>query len=60
MINTVARFTKRLIRDDSGQDMVEYVLIFALVSIIALAAVTAAGQSVLTLWTTISGGLPAI
>ena len=44
-------------QDDEGQDLVEYALIAGLVSIIAVAAITAAGGSIRTIWTSISNAL---
>ncbi len=48
---------RRMWQDDDGQDMVEYALIAGLVSIIAVIAVTAAGQSINTVWTNVSNAL---
>jgi len=44
-------------QDDEGQDLVEYALIAGLVSIIAVVAITAAGGSIKTIWTSISNAL---
>ena len=44
-------------QDDEGQDLVEYALIAGLVSIIAVVAITAAGGSIKTIWTSISTAL---
>ena len=44
-------------QDDEGQDLVEYALIAGLVSIIAVVAITAAGGSIRTIWTSISNAL---
>jgi Flp pilus assembly pilin Flp len=49
----------QLVRDEDGQDMVEYALILGLISIIAVVAVTATGVSIQTLWNTISTGVAA-
>ena len=49
----------RIVREEEGQDMVEYALIFGLVSIIAVGAVTTAGTSIQTFWNTISAGVAA-
>ena len=51
------RFGGRLIREESGQDMVEYVLIFALVSIVAITAVATTGGVIKGLWESIQGVL---
>lgn len=43
----------QLMRDEEGQDMVEYALILGLISIIAVIAVTATGVSIGTIWTNV-------
>jgi pilus assembly protein Flp/PilA len=58
-MNVLQRLITKAIQDERGQDMVEYVLIMALVSVVAVGAVKLAGQSVQGLWTTISTSLPA-
>jgi len=47
-------------QDDEGQDLVEYALIAGLVSIIAVVAITAAGGSIKTIWTSISTALAGV
>lgn len=49
MVNITARF-RALVRDDSGQDIVEYALLAGLVSLIATAAVFASGTRVNAIW----------
>ena len=49
----VGKLVRRLIRDDCGQDMVEYVLIFALVSIVAISAVALTGGAIKGFWESI-------
>ena len=53
-------FSRRVMHEDRGQDMVEYVLIFALVSIIAVVAVTTAGVSINNFWIAISAKIAAL
>ena len=53
----VSNFIVRLIREESGQDMVEYVLIFALVSIVAIGAVATTGDRINQFWSVISSVL---
>jgi Flp pilus assembly pilin Flp len=48
---------RRLLHEDSGQDMVEYVLIFALVSVVAITAVAATGEWINAFWGAISAVL---
>ena len=47
-------------QDDEGQDLVEYALIAALVSVVVIASITAAGVSIHGIWTSISGALTAV
>jgi Flp pilus assembly pilin Flp len=51
---------RRIRREDTGQDIVEYVLMFGLVSIAALSAVLLAGPAIRALWTGIAGQLAAL
>jgi Flp pilus assembly pilin Flp len=48
---------RRIATEDSGQDMVEYVLIFALVSIVAISAVATTGGAIKGFWESIQGVL---
>ena len=48
---------RTLMRDDSGQDLLEYALLVALIALVAIAAVTAAGTSVSAIFTSIAGKL---
>jgi len=43
-------FLHQIMREEDGQDMVEYALILGLVSIIAVLAVTATGVAVNDIW----------
>jgi len=43
-------FLHQIMREEDGQDMVEYALILGLVSIIAVVAVTATGGAVNSIW----------
>ena len=48
---------RRIATEDTGQDMVEYVLIFALVSIVAISAVATTGGAIKGFWESIQGVL---
>jgi pilus assembly protein Flp/PilA len=50
---------KNLVKDQEGQDLVEYALLFGLISLAAIAAITATGVSVNTIWTAIQTALAA-
>ena len=43
-------FLNRLVREEEGQDMVEYALILGLVSIVAVVAVTLTGTAIKQIW----------
>jgi pilus assembly protein Flp/PilA len=53
VINRVRAF----IRQDEGQDLLEYALLVALIALVAVGAVTAAGTSVSDIFTKIAGSL---
>ena len=52
-VNVVRAF----VNDDSGQDLLEYALLVALIALVAFAAVAAAGQSVNGIFDNIAGKL---
>jgi pilus assembly protein Flp/PilA len=47
------------VRDEEGQDLLEYALLVALIALIAIGAVGAAGTSVKTIFNSIAGQLNA-
>ncbi|MDH3216692.1 MAG: Flp family type IVb pilin [Candidatus Krumholzibacteria bacterium] len=51
-------FLKRLLRQDEGQDMVEYGLLAAFISIVAIAALQAIGPLVNAVYVNIQNALP--
>ena len=53
MVNYVTSF----VRKDDGQDLLEYALLVALIAIVAVGAVTAAGQTVNGIFTQIAGAI---
>ena len=55
-MNLITRL-RALVRDDEGQDLLEYALLVALIALVAIAAVTAAGTSVSTIFTNIAAKL---
>ena len=46
----------RLLKEEDGQGMIEYALIAALISIIAIAAIMAVGPDVKALWDKVEAG----
>lgn len=57
-MNLITRL-RNLLRNDSGQDLLEYALLVALIALVAIAAVTAAGGSVKTIFQSIADKLTA-
>lgn len=51
---------RRLIRDNSGQDLLEYGLLAGLIALVVFGAVTNAGLSIATFWTGIASSLGAV
>ena len=54
--NLITRM-RSLMSDDSGQDLLEYALLVALIALVAVAAVTSTGQSVNKIFDTVSSKL---
>jgi len=52
-------YLKSFVRQDEGQDLLEYALLVALIALVAIIAVTAAGTSVSTIFTSIANALAA-
>jgi pilus assembly protein Flp/PilA len=50
---------RRLREDASGQDLIEYALLIALISLVAIGSITAAGTSINAVWNKISANLAA-
>ncbi|MBI2222525.1 MAG: Flp family type IVb pilin [Acidobacteria bacterium] len=50
-------YLKSFVRDDEGQDLLEYALLVALIALVAVVAVTAAGTSVNDIFTKIAAEL---
>jgi pilus assembly protein Flp/PilA len=57
-MNFITRL-RSFVRDEEGQDLIEYALLVALISLIAVAAVTSAGSAVNNIFTSIAGSLKA-
>jgi pilus assembly protein Flp/PilA len=48
---------RTLMRDDSGQDLLEYALLVALIALVAVAAVTSSGQAVNSIFSQVATSL---
>ncbi len=48
---------RRFVREEEGQGLVEYALIIGLIAVVAIAALTASGGSISSIFGTISGKL---
>jgi Flp pilus assembly pilin Flp len=49
MLNLIARF-RALLRNDKGQDLIEYALLAGLIALVAVAAIGDAGTEVDAIW----------
>jgi Flp pilus assembly pilin Flp len=49
---------RRLAHDDSGQDLIEYAMLVALIALFCVGAVGLAGQKVAAVFTAIVGAIP--
>jgi pilus assembly protein Flp/PilA len=47
-----------LVREDEGQDLLEYALLVALIALVAVVAVTGAGTKVVEVFTSIANQIP--
>jgi len=53
----LVNFVKSFVRNDEGQDLLEYALLVALIALVAIAAVGLAGGSVKTIFNNIASQL---
>ena len=53
----VTYLTSFVRKSDEGQDLLEYALLVALIAIVAIGAVTLAGQKVDTIFTQVANGI---
>jgi len=58
-MSMLLNFVKSFVREEEGQDLLEYALLVALIALIAIGAVGAAGTSVSQIFTNIAGQLAA-
>ena len=57
MSQFVVEFFGRLVREEEGQDLVEYALLLGLIALVAVVAITATGTAVNQIWEAIQGML---
>lgn len=50
-------YVRGLLRNDSGQDLLEYALLVALIALVCVGVITSAGEGVQTIFTNITGEL---
>jgi pilus assembly protein Flp/PilA len=51
---------RRFVREDSGQDLLEYGMLAALIAVVVLAAVSNSGSSINNLWTAVAASMAAV
>lgn len=56
MKNLIARF----IREDEGQDLIEYALLMGLIALICIAAIRGGGRAVSNIWSDIQTALEGV
>ena len=56
-MNSLITRMRTLMRDDSGQDLLEYALLVALIALVAVAAVKNSGQAVNSIFTSVASQL---
>jgi len=55
-MNLITRL-RHMVRDEAGQDLLEYALLIALIALVCVAAVAAAGVQVQTIFTQIAAAI---
>lgn len=58
-MNRLISYVKSFVREDEGQDLLEYALLVALIALVAVLAVTQAGEAVQTIFQNIANALTA-
>ena len=56
-MSQLVAYVNRIARNEEGQDLLEYALLVALIAIVAVGAVTAAGTTVNGIFTQIAGAI---
>lgn len=50
---------RSLVRNEEGQDLIEYAMLVSLIALICVVAVTLAGEQVEAIFTAVAGAIPA-
>ncbi|HVL68971.1 MAG TPA: Flp family type IVb pilin [Vicinamibacterales bacterium] len=58
-MSQLVAIVKSFARNEEGQDLLEYALLVALIALVAIAAVTMAGETVSAIFTEIAGAISA-
>ncbi len=58
-MSTMKQLVERIVREESGQDMVEYALVLGVIAVAGLTALIALGPKVADLWNDANSGVPA-
>jgi pilus assembly protein Flp/PilA len=56
-VETFVAFLNRVVREEEGQDMVEYALLVGLISVAAIAALITARGAIIALWGAVTTAL---
>jgi pilus assembly protein Flp/PilA len=56
----VQQWIRRLVREDAGQDLVEYALLAALIAAVSVAALNGLGTTVFDFYTKLTGAIPKV
>jgi pilus assembly protein Flp/PilA len=54
----MSQWVRRFVREDHGQDLVEYAMLLALIALVVVGGVTAFGTAISTWYTNLAGALP--
>ena len=55
---TTSKFCSRLVGEEDGQDLIEYSLLAALISVVAVVAISAVGSKLQLSYQNIEAGIP--
>jgi Flp pilus assembly pilin Flp len=58
MVRFALQYVRGFVRNEEAQDLLEYALLVALIAVVAIGAVTGAGQKVIDVFTQITNDIP--